>query len=83
MKVRVKLFATLRERAGTAEVTLELPEGSTAAAAGRALAERFPAVGQTLRSAAYAVNLSYAGPGVVLNEGDELALIPPVSGGAG
>ena len=81
MKVRVKLFAILRERAGTAELTLDVPDGSTAGGAGRAVAERFPAVGEHLGRAAYAVNLEYVKPEAVLGEGDELALIPPVSGG--
>jgi molybdopterin synthase catalytic subunit len=81
MKIDVKLFAILRERAGTAGLTLELPSGATAAAAGAALAERFPALREHLGKVAYAVNRSYVPPGQVLSDGDELALIPPVSGG--
>jgi molybdopterin synthase catalytic subunit len=81
IRVDVKLFAVLRDRAGVAGLTLDLPAESTAAAAGRILADRFPGLRQHLPATAYAVNRSYAGPAHVLNDGDELALIPPVSGG--
>jgi molybdopterin converting factor subunit 1 len=80
MHVRVRLFAMLRERAGASELELELPEGARvrdALAAGPVaeLAEGLPLV--------MAVNREYAKDDVVLSPGDELALIPPVSGGAG
>ena len=72
----VRLFAMLRERAGAREVRLELPEGARVADALRALgplAEDLPLV--------MAVNREYATGDQVLDPGDELALIPPVSGG--
>jgi molybdopterin synthase catalytic subunit len=77
MRVRIRLFAMLRERAGTSELELELPDGARvrdALAAVEPLAEGLPLV--------LAVNRAYADPDVVLAPGDELALIPPVSGGA-
>jgi molybdopterin synthase catalytic subunit len=77
MHVRVRLFAGLRERAGAAEVELELPEGALVADALerlRALTDGMPVV--------MAVNHEYADAGVALHGGDEVALIPPVSGGA-
>jgi molybdopterin converting factor subunit 1 len=77
MHVRVRLFAALRERAGAAEVELELPDG---ALVGDALAQL-----QALTagmSVVMAVNQEYARPEEVLHSGDELALIPPVSGGS-
>ena len=77
MQVRVRLFAALRERAGTAEVELELPEGARvrdALARLGAIADGIPMV--------MAVNQEYAGPEAELRPGDELALIPPVSGGS-
>jgi molybdopterin synthase catalytic subunit len=77
MQVRVRLFAGLRERAGAPEVKLELPEGalvSDALAQMRALTDGVPVV--------MAVNREYADPGDALRPGDELALIPPVSGGS-
>lgn len=77
MEVTVRLFAMLRERAGAPEVVLQLPGGSRVADALEALgavADGLPLV--------MAVNREYAPKDQVLNEGDELALIPPVSGGA-
>ena len=76
MEVRVRLFAMLRDRAGTSELTLELPEGARvgdALAALSGLAEGIPLV--------MAVNREYAPEDRPLDPGDELALIPPVSGG--
>ena len=78
MVVRVRLFAMLRERAGTREIELELPDGACvgdALAACSAIAEGLPLV--------MAVNRVYASAEHVLLPGDELALIPPVSGGGG
>jgi MoaE-MoaD fusion protein len=76
MEVTVRLFAMLRERAGTPDLTLELPDGARvgdALAELRGLAEGLPLV--------MAVNREYADEERVLDPGDELALIPPVSGG--
>jgi len=76
--VRVRLFAQLRERAGSRELELELPEGACVADALARLdhlAQGLPLV--------LAVNRCYAAEDQPLAPGDELALIPPVSGGAG
>jgi molybdopterin synthase catalytic subunit len=77
MVVRIRLFAMLRERAGASELSLELPEGACvrdALAAVEQLAGGLPLV--------MAVNREYADADAPLAPGDELALIPPVSGGA-
>jgi molybdopterin synthase catalytic subunit len=77
MHVRIRLFAMLRERAGTSELELELPEGARvrdALAAVEELAGGLPLV--------MAINREYADADAPLAPGDELALIPPVSGGA-
>ena len=77
MVVHVRLFAALRERAGRDAIELELPDGALvcdALAAVDDLARDLPLV--------LAVNREYAAPGDRLAPGDELALIPPVSGGA-
>ena len=77
MEVTVRLFAMLRERAGVPELTLELPEGARvrdALASLEGIAEGIPLV--------MAVNREYADAEQALDPGDELALIPPVSGGA-
>jgi molybdopterin converting factor subunit 1 len=81
LSIRVKLFAVVRERSGVGELDLDLPPHSTLAAASDELARRFPQIADLLPRVAYAVNLSYAPPSTVLNDGDELAVIPPVSGG--
>jgi molybdopterin converting factor subunit 1 len=82
--VRVRLFAVLRERAGSEEVELELGEGATVADALASL-EETPSLGELLERmpVAMAVNREYADRSTELGSGDELALIPPVSGGAG
>jgi MoaE-MoaD fusion protein len=77
MQVRVRLFAGLRERAGASELELELPEG---AVVGDAL-ERMSALTAGV-PVVMAVNQEYADADVALHGGDEVALIPPVSGGA-
>src|SRR5436190_21340550 len=77
MQVRIRLFAGLRERAGTDEVQLELPEGALVR---DALAQMQPLTGGV--PVVMAVNREYADVGVQLSSGDELALIPPVSGGS-
>jgi molybdopterin synthase catalytic subunit len=78
MRVRVRLFAALRDRAGTDEIELELPEGAVVADA----LERLRSLTGDLR-AVLAVNREYARAQTALHPDDELALIPPVSGGAG
>ena len=81
MRIRVLLFAILRDAAGTAEVALDLPAGATAKDAGDAVGERFPALRPHLPRVAFAVNRAYAPADTGLGDGDEVALIPPVSGG--
>ena len=81
MRLAVKLFALLRDRAGVAELALDLPPGSTVSAAADRLAERFPPIAAMLPRVAFAVNREYVPRTTELRDGDELALIPPVSGG--
>jgi molybdopterin converting factor subunit 1 len=78
MEVTVRLFAMLRERAGAPEVTLDLPDGARVGDALDSLAELADGIPLVL-----AVNREYADSERVLDAGDELALIPPVSGGEG
>jgi MoaE-MoaD fusion protein len=83
MTVRVRLFAVLRQHAGRDSIDVELAEGATVAEAIAAL-ERDPALGPILESVPVrmAVNRDYATCETPLAAGDELALVPPVSGGA-
>jgi molybdopterin synthase catalytic subunit/molybdopterin converting factor small subunit len=77
MQVTVRLFAGLRELAGAGSKELELPDGSSVADVWQALV-----LGDEPAGLLYAVNRAYAEPAQPLSDGDEVALIPPVSGGA-
>ena len=76
MKVRVRLFAALRERAGTSNVEVELPEGASVGDVWSTLD-----LGAEPEGLLYAVNRGYAEKSSPLSAGDEVAVIPPVSGG--
>jgi molybdopterin synthase catalytic subunit len=84
MVLQVRLFAVLRERAGRDSLEIEVAEGATVAEAMRALAAESAALAQALEAmpVVMAVNRSYVDKEATLSAGDELALIPPVSGGA-
>jgi molybdopterin converting factor subunit 1 len=84
MLLQVRLFAVLRERAGRDSLEIEVAEGATVADALRALAAESEPLGAALAAmpVVMAVNRSYVGEDATLSAGDELALIPPVSGGA-
>jgi MoaE-MoaD fusion protein len=77
MQIRVRLFAGLRERAGTDELSLELPAGASVRDALAQMGELTAGVPVVM-----AVNQEYASEDQALDAGDEIALIPPVSGGA-
>jgi molybdopterin synthase catalytic subunit/molybdopterin converting factor small subunit len=76
MVVSVRLFAGLRERAGTAHVEVELTEPAT-------VADLLAAMELAPRSCVAAINREYAAPEARIAPGDEVALVPPVSGGDG
>lgn len=81
MRVRVRLFASLRETLGQGEVWLDLPAGATAEAAWGRLCETCPALRDRRRSLSAAVNRRYVPFEAALEDGDELVFIPPVAGG--
>lgn len=80
--IRVRLFARQRELVGAREVRLKLPAGASIDDAWAALVERHPAVADGRPWMRFARNGEYADPATALSDGDELACIPPVSGGA-
>lgn len=84
MLLQLRLFAVLRERAGRDSLEIELADGATVADALRALADASEPLGEALETmpVVMAVNRVYVGEEETLSPGDELALIPPVSGGA-
>ena len=81
MKVKVKFFAILRERAGTGEVVKEIREGSTIADLWEALKVDYPNLGPVAMRLLYAVNQDYVNADYVLKEQDVVVFVPPVSGG--
>jgi molybdopterin synthase catalytic subunit len=83
MRVRVRLFAIQRELAGAREVPIELGDGATVEDAWTAVVARFPALAPGRTSVRFARNGDYAEPATALDDGDEVAFIPPVSGGSG
>ena len=82
LRIRVRLFAMQRETAGMKELRLEVPLGSTVEDAWSAVVDTVPALAPGRASLRFAVNGAYADPETPLADGDEVACIPPVSGGA-
>ena len=78
----IKLFATLRERAHAAELTREFPDGATVGDIWRRLVVEFPELAGHHDSVGFAVNQEYVDGNFEPRKGDEIAFIPPVSGGA-
>ena len=81
MVVRVRFFASLRERLHRSEAEWELPEGATVAALWNALCREHPQLGDLGASISFAVNREYVERDHRLAANDEVAVIPPVSGG--
>ncbi len=81
MELTVRLYALYRERAGTRNFSLELPEGSTVSDLTDAVRLRYPRLAPPEVKIVVAVNADYAEPEDLLGPGDDVCLIPPVSGG--
>lgn len=81
MRVTVRLFARLKDLTGIAEMKREASEGATVGAVWGDLVSEFPALAEYERSISCAVNEDYARMTRALAEGDEVAFLPPVSGG--
>jgi molybdopterin converting factor subunit 1 len=82
MRINVRFFALVRDRVGVPQTELALEQGSSVAQAIEIIGERFPSLVTLLPRIGYALNQSYVDRTEILSDGDELALIPPVSGGA-
>jgi MoaE-MoaD fusion protein len=83
ISIRVRAFAGLREALGTGETTVEVPAGTDVAGLVALVAAAYPEARLATRRYTVAVNRAYAPPDRVLADGDEVGLIPPVSGGSG
>lgn len=81
MRVTIRLFARLRDIVGRSELEEELPEPATIADAWKRLVERRPELSAYASSVSCARNEEYARWDVALSDGDEIAFLPPVSGG--
>ena len=81
MKISVRLFAGAREAVGAGTVTLEIPVGATAGDALRELVSQHPSLQRLAAVSRLAIDGVYASADAPLNEGTELAILPPVSGG--
>ena len=81
MRVTVRLFARLRDLAGTGELVRDVPSGATVGSVWAALVADWPDLEPYARSMTCAVNADYSRPSAAVAEGDEVAFLPPVSGG--
>jgi molybdopterin synthase catalytic subunit len=82
MRLEVRAFGGLVERLGTSTLTVELPDGADVARLRAELAATHPALAPLLTTTTIAVDLEVAGDTIALTEGAEIALLPPVAGGA-
>ena len=83
MRVTVRLFARLRELVGTGDLSVDVPAGATVADVWAALVAAHPEAAAYARSMSCAVNLDYAKMTAPVRDGDDVAFLPPVSGGSG
>jgi len=81
MRVTVRLFARLRDLCGAAELARDVPAGATVGSVWQALAAEFPDLAPYGRSISAARNADYARMNDPVADGDEVAFLPPVSGG--
>jgi molybdopterin converting factor subunit 1 len=81
VRVTIRLFARLRDIAGAAELPREVAPGATIATIWKALAVEFPEMAPYQKSISSAVNAEYARMDQAVHDGDEVAFLPPVSGG--
>jgi molybdopterin converting factor subunit 1 len=82
MRLQLKLFASFREVVGARELQWEIEDHSTVQDLLKALIDRYPRLSATLDQGMVALNHEYVSHDVALSDGDEVGLIPPVSGGA-
>src|SRR5579862_2726959 len=82
MQIRVLFFGVLKDLAGKASDSISLPENATLGDVLHHYEQAIPRLRETASSLAMSVNQEYAGPATKLSQGDEVALLPPVSGGS-
>lgn len=82
-KIRVLFFATFREGAGSRQAEIELPEGTSVGELRSLLGGQFPGLAASIPTALFAINKEFAFDEQLIPDGAEVAVFPPVSGGAG
>ena len=82
MEIQIKLFATLKDRAGTNKINVTVEEPATVATLLAATEKAYPSLATSLPIALVSVNKAFAGKDTAVSPGDEVALFPPVSGGS-
>jgi molybdopterin converting factor small subunit len=82
MQITVKLFALMREKAGADTIPLEVPTGAAVTQALATLVRQYPVLEPYIANTRFSLHMDFVDPDTALAEGDELVLIPPVSGGA-
>jgi sulfur-carrier protein len=81
VRVTVRFFARLREPVGAGELEREVPSGATVGTVWESLVRDYPAIAAYTASMSCAVNIDYARMTTAVSDGDEVAFLPPVSGG--
>ncbi len=81
MSVKILFFATLRDRAGTKSLDIEIPEGTTVQRLKDQIARDYPNLKQSMEAVLISINREYAFDEAVVADGSEVAMFPPVSGG--
>jgi len=81
MRVTVRLFARLRDLAGSGELVRDVPAPATIEQVWRSLVKDMPALGDYERTMSVALNTDYSRMSAAVKDGDEVAFLPPVSGG--
>ena len=81
MHVTIRLFARLRDVVGAGELDREIPPGATVRTVWDALVREYPQIAPYADSMSCAVNIDYARMTTAVSDGDEVAFLPPVSGG--
>ena len=81
MRVTVRLFARLRDLAGSGELVRDVPGPATVRSVWQSLVSEMPALSEYERAMSVAVNADYSKMSAAVHDGDEVAFLPPVSGG--
>ncbi len=81
MLIKVKCFAWAYEVTGSEEIEIEIKESGKVSDLRESLSQKFPEFMGRMESIAISINQEFAGEGVIISSSDEIALIPPISGG--